>query len=390
MTNLIRMSDVQRREVEWLEPGAIPRAMLSLLAGHPGLGKSLWSILLAAKWSQRGHAVIICSAEDSLEHSIKPRLQAVQADVTRVHALVPVDAAGNPRGVSFPTDAALLLDAIRETGAVLAIIDPITAHLDATVDSHRDASLRSALAPLHRIAEETLAAVVAVWHLNKSNGTDPMMRLGGSIGGPGAARSALLLDRDPDDPDGDRGARRVLAHFKSNIGPLQPSRALRVDEVLLPAANSEPEVATARLVDLGESPHGASALLQAGEEEGAGNDAAEFLLAELGDGLDVDAKTMLKKAMDAGISVRTLKRAKKRLGVASERVGFGADGRWVWRLGATKEAASELRPPMAPNGTERAADAPKGANSAIEGQESRTAPMGLPMTSPTSTTEDTR
>ena len=43
------------------------------------------------------------------------------------------------------------------------------------------ASVRSALAPLHRIAEETTAAILCVYHLNKSSGSDPMMRLGGSI-----------------------------------------------------------------------------------------------------------------------------------------------------------------------------------------------------------------
>src|SRR6185312_13022872 len=117
--DLIRMSDVQRRQVEWLEPGTIPRGMLSLLAGHPGLGKSLWSVLLAAKWSRQGMNVILCSAEDSIDFSIKPRLQAAQADLSRVHALEPKDAAGNPRGVSLPTDAGLIRDKIRLTNAGL-------------------------------------------------------------------------------------------------------------------------------------------------------------------------------------------------------------------------------------------------------------------------------
>jgi AAA domain len=252
--------------------------------------------------------------------------------------------------VVFPSDAAILLDAIREVDAVLAVIDPITAQLDQNVDSHKDASLRSALAPLARIGEETTAALIAVWHLNKSNGTDPMMRLGGSIGGPGAARSALLLDRDPDDPDPDRGDRRVLAHFKCNVGPLQSSRLLRVEEVLLPADNLEPEVTTARIVDVGESPHSAETLLAAGgDDEGAGSDAAAFLLAELADGVTVEAKTMLKRAADAGISERTLKRAKKRVGVESRRAGFGGEGGWTWTLKDATPYVPPTRQPMALN-----------------------------------------
>jgi hypothetical protein len=246
--------------------------------------------------------------------------------------------------MTFPTDATILLEAVRETEAVLVVIDPITAQLDKSVDSHKDASLRSALAPLHRVAEETTAALLAVFHLNKSTGSDPMMRLGGSIGGPGQARSALLLDRDPDDPEKDRGARRVLAHFKSNIAPLQPSRLLTVEPVHLPADNLEPAVDTARIIDVGESPHAASALLAAaGDDKSAVDEAADFLLVELGDGLAMASKEILAAARRAGVSERTLRRASDRLGVVKERVGFGADGQWVWRIDGQTRPTTPLR-----------------------------------------------
>ena len=108
-TNLISLADVQRREVVWLDHGTIPCGMLSILGGRPGLGKSLWMLKLAARIAELGRDVIICSAEDSLEYSIRPRLQALQADTSRIHALVPEDKDGNPRGVSFPSDATVLL-----------------------------------------------------------------------------------------------------------------------------------------------------------------------------------------------------------------------------------------------------------------------------------------
>lgn len=181
--HLIHLSNVQRREVIWLAGTPIPRGMLSILAGHPGLGKSLWTVALAARVSHAGGHVIVCSAEDSLEHTIKPRLQAAGADTSCVHALVPQTTDGNDRGVTFPADAALLAEAIAEVKAILAIIDPVTAMLDPGVDSHRDASFRSALAPLHRVAEETTAALLAVYHLNKSQGSDPMMRSAGRSAG---------------------------------------------------------------------------------------------------------------------------------------------------------------------------------------------------------------
>ena len=44
----------------------------------------------------------------------------------------------------------------------------------------------------------------------------------------------LLLDRDPDNPDGEQGRRRVLAHVKSNDGPEMPSPLYEIQPTLLP------------------------------------------------------------------------------------------------------------------------------------------------------------
>jgi hypothetical protein len=59
----------------------------------------------------------------------------------------------------------------------------------------------------------------------------------GSIGTQGAARSALLLARDPGEE-----ARRVLCHFKCNVGPEQPSLLYALDPILLLAMNGAPDV----------------------------------------------------------------------------------------------------------------------------------------------------
>ena len=334
--HLIHLSNVQRREVIWLAGTPIPRGMLSILAGHPGLGKSLWTVALAARVSHAGGHVIVCSAEDSLEHTIKPRLQAAGADTSCVHALVPQTTDGNDRGVTFPADAALLAEAIAEVKAILAIIDPVTAMLDPGVDSHRDASLpiRARTAPPSSRRNDRGAARRRP--LEQEPGQRPHDALGGSIGGPGQARSALLLDRDPDDPEKDRGTRRVLAHFKSNVGPLQPSRLLEVTPTHLPAAHGEPSIDTARIIDLGESVHGARHLLaENGADRTAVAEAEQFLRDELADGITVAAKTIRTAARDAGISPRTLDRAKKRLGVISKKEGFGTTGAWAWTLPLT-------------------------------------------------------
>jgi hypothetical protein len=188
-------------------------------------------------------------------------------------------------------------------------IDPLVAHLPEKIDSHRDQSVRRALAPLYRLAKNTGCAVVAVLHLNKSIGADPLMRLPGSVGFGNAVRSVLLLQRDPDDPDGERGHRRVLAHTKHNLGPLAPSLLYRLVPIVLPAVDNAPMVETSRLELIGESEHDGRALLSVGddEERSAREEAVDFLRDYLADGTRHSVSEIYKEASSLRISDRTLR-----------------------------------------------------------------------------------
>ena len=82
------------------------------------------------------------SAEDGLADTVRPRLDAAGADVTKVHAVdgVPVDADGTLRP---PTLADVLLEeAIHRTGARLLVIDVVMAYLPDGTDSHKDQDIR--------------------------------------------------------------------------------------------------------------------------------------------------------------------------------------------------------------------------------------------------------
>jgi hypothetical protein len=327
-----RFSTIERERVRWLWPERIPLGMLTMLVGDPGLGKSLLTCGMAASVSRAGAGVLMITAEDSLSVTVRPRLEAAGADLDRVHPMI-LRRDGVEEGVALPDDVADVDMLVRHTGARLVVIDPLMAHLPAEVNSWRDQSVRTALAPLYRMAQERDCSVVVVMHLNKMKGADPLHRVGGSIGIPGAVRSALLLARDPDDPDGERGNRRVLAHVKSNISTLAPSLSYEIEPVLLPG---DDRVATARLRELGESEHSGHDLLDAprGEERSALDEAVAFLEAELAEG-EEEARQVQSAARAAGISDMTLKRARRQLGVESARVGEGGrrgGGHWVWRL----------------------------------------------------------
>jgi AAA domain len=323
---------VERERVEWLWPGRIPLGSVSLLVGDPGLGKSLLTCELAARGSREGRVTLIATAEDSLAVTVRPRLEAAEADLHRVAFLGMQAEDGLPAGLCLPHDADELARLVEAEDAELLVIDPLTAHLPAEVNSWRDQSVRLALAPLHGLAERQRCAVLAVVHLNKALSAEPLRRIGGSIGIPAAARSVLLLARDPDD-DG----QRVLAHVKCNVAPQAPSLVYVLDPIVLPAVHGAPAVETVRLREVGESAHRGSDLLSAvsggdPEERSARDEAVAFLRDELSEGAR-PAKEIQEAARDAGVSRRTLERAKQKLRVESVREGgIAASGIWLWRL----------------------------------------------------------
>ena len=205
-----------RTAYTWAE--RIVAADLNLLVGPPGVGKGVTTIHVAARLT-RGNldgdlqgtlaAVVVVSAEDSPTHAIVPRLLAAGADMEFVY-IVRVTHAGAEDGLTLPDDVAALTTQVEAVDAALVIVDPIAAHLSGGVDSHKDASIRRALAPLGRMAHETGAAVLGVAHLNKAAGGDWVRRVGGSVGLGAAARNVLIA---ADDPDGDD---RLIVHAKSN------------------------------------------------------------------------------------------------------------------------------------------------------------------------------
>lgn len=350
-----RASEIERRTVAWLDPGRVPLGAVTLLTGVGGLGKSQWTCLLGARVT-RGElggsagVVLIATAEDDPQTTVRPRLEAVGADLDLVRFLH-VETREGEDGIAVPDDVPELEQLAADLDARLLVVDPLVAHLPAEIDSHKDQSVRRALAPLYRLATGRALAVVAVVHLNKTQGLAPLMRVSGSAGFGNAARSVLLLDRDPGDPDGEMGSQRVVAHVKCNVGPEQPSLLYRVAPMVLPAVGALPEVETSRLELLGVSEHTGSALLATIDEEtrSAVEDAEGFLRQELGDGAHHLAKEILKAGTENGIPARTLRRARDRIGAKTEKAGFGRGWEWWLPASAAKGPSTKGPTDMAPS-----------------------------------------
>ena len=146
--------------------------------------------------------MVLLGGEDGLSDTVRPRLDKAGADATRVYALTGIqDGEGRPR---LPTlqDVAALEEAASCVEAALLVIDPLSAFLGAGVDAHRDANVRQALANVADLAERTGLAVLCVRHLTKGGGSNPLYRGGGSIAFIAAARSGMLLAKDPESGPG--------------------------------------------------------------------------------------------------------------------------------------------------------------------------------------------
>lgn len=330
-----RASDVECLPIEWLWPGRIALGALTIVAGDPGLGKSLVTTDMAARvtcgnaWIDGSPcpkgSVIMVSAEDDPARTIAPRLEAAWADRSRVHLLkgAATDAPNGKRALSMlslAVDIPLLADFVRELGdARLIVIDPISAYLGKT-DSHNNAEVRAALAPLSELANESGAAIVAVMHLNKGQGK-AAYRVSGSLAFTAAARAVYYVAREDGDLDKDR---RLFMPIKNNLGPDTSGFCYHIRRTdadpPVPRIEWSPE-------PLDKSPDDVLEPKRDGSQLGG---AMKWLRAEIGE-RPVLVSDLKGRAKDDGESWITIRRAAEQLGVIKTREDK-FQGRSMWSL----------------------------------------------------------
>ena len=350
----VPLSDVKPEQISWLWPGRIPFGKLTVIDGDPGVAKSMLTLDLAARIS-RGFplpdgvpvttgSVLIFTAEDGLADTVRPRLDAMGADVSRVHAIRSTIYQDDPAElpVTLPTHVEAMREYVRDLGATLVVIDPLMAYLSTEVDSKIDHDVRRVLAPIAQLADDTGAAIVVVRHLNKSTGAAAIYRGGGSIGIIGAARAGLLVAKDPNDD-----TRRILAVIKCNLSRESPSLRFRVDTA---------ENHAARIAWEGEATERARELLAMPAEDddrSALEQAVAYGRESLANGA-VLVRHWEADAHAAGISQRTLERARRILGVRATKLnGQAGKGGWVVSLPGYRPSTAygAPTPPPLPSGT---------------------------------------
>lgn len=192
------MAEVTSAPVQWLWEGRIPRGKLTVLDGEPGIGKSTLALDLAAKVS-RGAAmpltrgtptapanVILFSGDDDLSDTVRPRLEAAGADLTRIR----------------PIGEEIRSDDVDGINPALIILDPLSGYICMSCEK----TTRDLMQSLTRLASETDAAVLLVQCLPIPDDTEWARQVYA------VARSVLKIT-----PVG-HGGRRI-AVTKSNLQP---------------------------------------------------------------------------------------------------------------------------------------------------------------------------
>jgi hypothetical protein len=340
-----RLSQVLPAEIQWLWPQRIPRKMLTIFSGDPEVGKT-WVALYVIARLTTGRAFadgtkppgrcdcLFVTAEDPLAEVIRPRVEQLGGDPTRVHVLKGVnytvdewDPRTKRRTPSSRKGAALALDRhlsqldeyLRHNPLLRFVaLDPLSAFMG-KVDTHKNSDVRGVLRPLAKVIEKRRVGAVGLNHLSKDDPTkqrSAMYRGMGSIAFNAQARVVWQVSFDPENAD-----RRLFLPVKSNLGPHPPGLAFRLSPPAGVLWEKEPIALTADEALMPPKSDGAPARAEA----------EDWLREALRDG-PVPGLALAKQAKEAGLCWSTVRAAKKKLGIRARKMG-GAGSPWEWYLG---------------------------------------------------------
>jgi hypothetical protein len=197
------------------------------------------------------------------------------------------------------------------------------------VDGRSATDVRGVLTPLKNMTEELNITVIGIAHFNKRDDIkSALLRVSDSIAYVAAARHVYAVLDDPEDKNS-----KLFVKAKNNLA--RDAKALRYgmgvkkvghDAKLGVDINAPYIVWHAQHVEIT-----ANEAMAAAGGHTARREAKEFLLERL-EGGPVKADDIIEEAKQEGIAEKTLRRAKKELGIKSRKTPAGFDGTWTWEL----------------------------------------------------------
>jgi len=329
---LISLADVEPQQTRWLWKPYIPLDCITILEGDPKTGKTWLALAITAAitrgWPLPGETaetvarqpanVLYMTGEDSLAMTLRPRLEKAGADLSRVRVIEGIQLPNGKTKLDVSMqDIDQLSQALDEVKPAMMIVDPLAAFLGPKVNSSKFEEVRPVLKGIAKLTEDYGCSCLLIRHLSKGSKDRAIYRGQGSIDFTAAARSVLMVGRDPHKPE-----TRTMAHSVCNLAKEGPSQAFAItDEGKFEWAGetetTAAELAAPEFVDL--------------EEKGARAEAKEWLKAALAGGAR-PAREMEDEATAMSIATATLKRARKELNIQASRKGNA----WYWELPKTK------------------------------------------------------
>ena len=318
---IVTMSDIEAEPVEWLWELYIAIGKICMADGDPGIGKTLTATQLAARlsrgwplpdqqgmltlWPDGPQTTLILSTEDGLADTLKPRLQQMGADCTRIHVLTGWFSKDEAHHAFSLQDMGVLESALQQYRPRLVVIDPIQAYIG-KIDINRANETRPLMNALKAVAEQYRCAIECIRHPSKpgQGGGKAIHRGLGSVDLIGVARTGLFFEQHPTDIN-----KALMCQSKSNIGRLGITQVFSKDN------GNFLWCGVSRI----------SAEMLGGSGRGPDPHALLGAMCWLEEHLRVDTPTPSKQVeedmAEAGYGHETVKRARRALGVISRRIG---------------------------------------------------------------------
>ena len=311
-------SDIQTQAIIWTWEPFLPSGTASIVIGDGGSGKSFFTCALAAAISTGRPLpgmekallppsdVIIQNTENPWGPVIKPRLEMLGADCTKIHSID-----DSEKRLTL-TDARIEA-AIRKHNAKLLVLDPLQSMLDDNFSMNRSESVRPALMHLEKVAERTQSTILLVGHIGKGRGKAQHRSLG-SVDIINSVPSALCLGR----AEGLPPDVRAVGHLKGNFSELGVTQLFRLNKADGFSWIGEDDTITPDEI------MGFTASKAKIEDTSRLNEAVDFLYDVLA-GTSMPVAELNEMAAEMGIADKTLERARKKAGVKPKKI----DGVWM-------------------------------------------------------------
>jgi AAA domain len=317
---------VRSERLKWIIPDRLPAAGLTILEGPKGAGKSALAAALAAMLTggpripparrvTRGDVLWLTGEEDAAS-GYRPRIVAAGGDVDHCYDPAPAED-GMPRRLRFPGDLPQLAQVAADLPLRMVVLDTLSSHLPDGCDTSSEGSVRPVLEALSRLGYAHGCLILAIRHLRKDRSGSRLDQGLGSVSIAGVARVVLAIDQ----PDVRQPARILRVIASNQSAPVPPLAYMLSVESGMP-------VCTGWRVMRADEDDPTADQLDPPDRDAHGD--AVALLRSLLATEWVSSRAVISEAEHAGISPRSLRRAKADLAVRSRRIGTASPAYWEW------------------------------------------------------------